>query len=114
MAEPPDEIETIHLWHSEIEHDHVRLDGVEHRKTFLTVRRLEDLELAFERHPVEGSPGRIIVYDKHSRHTIHLPAVPHASGLPSPDVRRGAYLVRTGPWGRMARLTGEPDTVSGK
>ena len=69
VAEPPDEIETIHLRHSEIEHDHVRLDGVEHGKTLLAVRRLEDLELTFEGHPVESSPGRIIIDDKHSRHT---------------------------------------------
>ena len=68
MTESPDEIEAVHARHPEVEHDHVGIDGIEDGEPVLAVDSLEDLELALEGHPVQGPPGRIVVYHEHGRH----------------------------------------------
>src|SRR5215468_1460788 len=67
-AQSSNEVGSVHPGHANVEDDNVRVDGVNHLQPLPAIAGFENLKVALEGHAVEGTPGRVIVYDQHLHH----------------------------------------------
>src|SRR5262249_17728960 len=66
-----------------------------HLQPLPAIAGFENLKVALEGHAVEGTPGRVIVYDQHLHHQLPLLGLSEsATGMPRSEVQRSTHLGR--------------------